>query len=206
MIHPHTEVKKVNDLIGLGVFATKFIPKGTITFAVDDIDAKFSQDEILKMNPACQAAIDKYAYVDEFGTSIVSWDHGKYVNHNCKPNTMSTGYGFEIAIRDIDQGEEITDEYGLFNLTEPMKVTCCKNNCRGYIYPNDIESYASQWDSQIIDALLHFEKVDQPLAYLLDKNTCKNLAAFLNRPTTNYVSVRNLAQTKSTLNQALRAC
>ncbi|MHC5084588.1 MAG: SET domain-containing protein, partial [Planctomycetota bacterium] len=32
MIHPDTELRKVNETIGYGVFATRHIPKGTILY------------------------------------------------------------------------------------------------------------------------------------------------------------------------------
>jgi len=38
MIHPHTEVRVVSPEIGLGVFATKFIPKGTIMYVIDEME------------------------------------------------------------------------------------------------------------------------------------------------------------------------
>jgi hypothetical protein len=31
MIHPHSELRLINDAIGQGVVATKFIPRGAIT-------------------------------------------------------------------------------------------------------------------------------------------------------------------------------
>jgi hypothetical protein len=37
MIHPWTELRFINDSIGYGVFATQFIPKGTIVWALDDL-------------------------------------------------------------------------------------------------------------------------------------------------------------------------
>lgn len=42
--------------------------------------------------------------------------NAEYVSHSCTPITISTGYNVEIAIRDINSGEQVTDEYGLFIL------------------------------------------------------------------------------------------
>ena len=41
MIHPSTELKYVSPEIGIGVVATEFIPKGTITWALDPLDQVF---------------------------------------------------------------------------------------------------------------------------------------------------------------------
>jgi hypothetical protein len=38
MIHPHTCIRYVNPQIGYGVFATAFIPKGTIVYVKDDLE------------------------------------------------------------------------------------------------------------------------------------------------------------------------
>ena len=38
MIHPDTELRYVNDAIGYGVFATRHIPCGTITWVRDHLD------------------------------------------------------------------------------------------------------------------------------------------------------------------------
>ena len=38
------------------------------------------------------------------GTEDEDFDHGKYENHACDPNTLTTGFGFDIAVRDIQPG------------------------------------------------------------------------------------------------------
>jgi hypothetical protein len=42
MIHPDTELRFINEKIGHGVVATKFIPKGTITWVLDKLDRVFT--------------------------------------------------------------------------------------------------------------------------------------------------------------------
>ena len=39
MIHPSTELRFINDEIGYGVVATRFIPKGTIVWALTNLTA-----------------------------------------------------------------------------------------------------------------------------------------------------------------------
>ena len=92
---------------------------------------------------------------------------------------MSTGYGFEIALRDIQAGEQITDEYGIFNLVEGMSLLCSEPGCRGCIRPEDFDDYYSQWDDPILATLPYFNTVEQPLYPLVDAPTQASLERFL---------------------------
>ena len=38
VLHPSSELRYINPSIGYGVFATRFIPKGTITWVFDELD------------------------------------------------------------------------------------------------------------------------------------------------------------------------
>ena len=49
MIHPHTELRFINDEIGHGVVATQFIPAGTITWVLDELDRTFTPKQFQKM-------------------------------------------------------------------------------------------------------------------------------------------------------------
>lgn len=179
MIHPHTEVKFISEKIGYGVFATDFIPKGAITYVIDPLDVIITRKKLETMDISIQNIIEKYSYINEKGHYIVSWDAAKYVNHCCNPNTISTGWGFEIALRDINKGDEITDEYGIFNLTEEFTVGCsCTNtSCRKMIKGIDFDVYYGQWDGLIKDALSNLNEISQPLLPLLDE---KNKLSLLN--------------------------
>jgi uncharacterized protein len=202
MLHPHSALKFVNEVIGSGIFATKFIPKGTITYIKDSLEIELDQHQYHAQPKAMQEVIDKYSYIDEHGHYIVSWDHAKYINHNCDPNTISTGYGFEIAIKDIQPGDEITDEYGLFNLDKAFVCQCGSYKCRAEIHPEDIEQYGSIWDEQIRPALLQFDKVPQPLATHMAEETSNLLNLFLKK-TQHYKSVKALKFDSRTVTIAL---
>ncbi|MEQ8703371.1 MAG: SET domain-containing protein [Phaeodactylibacter sp.] len=182
MIHPHTQLQYIDDHKGYGVFATQFLPKGTITYVKDSLEMEISPDAYRNHNPEMQTAIEKYSYTDERGYRIVSWDFAKYVNHCCNCNTMSTGYGFEMAIRDIQPGEEITDEYALFNLTQSMDLQCAHDCCRGQLRPEDFDLYYKNWDLKLREALPLIWQVKQPLAALLDAGLKDDVDAFLNNP------------------------
>jgi len=126
----------------------------------------------------------------------MSWDIAKYVNHSCEPNTMSTGYGFEIAIRDIAKGDQITDEYGLLNIQNEIPLACRCQNCRKVLRPTDIDTYYPIWDTIIKDALKNIQKVPQPLWPLLEEQTKTDLLYYL-RTKRRYKSVYTLKYMKT---------
>ena len=178
MIHPQTEIQYINDAIGYGVFAKALLPQGTIVYVKDNLEICISPEEYHNHSQPMREVIEKYSYKDENGFRIISWDFAKYVNHCCNFNTISTGYGFEVAIRDIQPGEQITDEYSLFNLDKPMVVNCGEANCRKQINPEDFDNYYPEWDKLIKSALRKFHTLEQPLADFLDKDTLKALNDF----------------------------
>lgn len=197
MIHPNTEVKMVNPQIGLGVYATQFIPKGTILYVVDDMELIYPKDHQMLRNDKYRSHIEKFSYTDQYGNRIVSWDYAKYINHYCDFNSISTGYGFEIAIRDIEAGEQITDDYGALNIEREMECGCGKSNCRKIIKPNDVVTYAAQWDQLIISALDKLKTTEQPLFPYIDEETKNNLENYLTTKS-NYHSVSGLFYNRDT--------
>lgn len=191
MIHPKTELRFLGEPVGYGVFATDFIPQGTIVYVKDSLESVVSPTDYLLHSKAVQDVIEKYSYIDEQGNRIVSWDFAKYVNHCCNCNTISTGYGFEMAIRDIHQGEQITDEYGIFNLEEPMDLVCGEKCCRKRIEPSDFDRYYQQWDEKIRTALPQLFSVEQPLMSFVDAETRAEVDTFFKQPES-YKSVYGL--------------
>ncbi len=196
MIHPKTELRFISDEIGYGVFATEKLPMGSITYVKDSLENVITPTDYLMHNEDVKAVIDKYSYIDQDGNRIVSWDFAKYVNHCCNCNTISTGYGFEIAIRDIEKGEQITDEYGIFNLEYEMEVICGNNGCRKLLGPDDFDKYYQQWDEKIRAAIPSLFVVEQPLMPFIDAETRLALDEFFTNPE-NYRSVYALKLKKS---------
>ena len=106
MIHPHTELRFVSPEIGYGVYATKKIPMGTITWSKDQLDRVISKDELNQFTKPNLENLLKYTYRDRNGDYIFCWDHTRFINHSFNPNSMLTSLNFEIAIRDIKKDEE----------------------------------------------------------------------------------------------------
>lgn len=178
MVHPQTAIRFVSEQIGLGVFATADIPKGTIIYVRDPLELRLSPHEFNGLPAAQKSAVEKYSYVDAQGNLIVSWDHAKYMNHSCECNTIGTAYGFEIAIRDIGAGEELTTEYGVLNIQLEYEIGCGCRQCRGMLRAGDIDRYHPVWDGWIVGALKQAARVPQPLVPVMDEATRAELDGY----------------------------
>ena len=171
MIHPHTELRFISPEKGYGVVATQFIPRGTITWVFDALDRTFTEDEVHNMSAVYQDILLKYCYRDPQGIFVLCWDHSRYVNHSYVSNCISTAYNFEVAVRDIEPGEELTDDYGYLNLWEPFYAPQERGSERKAVYPDDLLHFSEEWDQQLLRAFRRFNFVEQPLAKMLDEQT-----------------------------------
>ncbi len=169
MIHPHTELRFISPEKGHGVVATKFIPKGTITWIMDPLDQVFTPDDIKKFDPFFQDVLKTYTYIDGTGNFILCWDNARFVNHSFHSNCITKAYNFELAVRDIMAGEELTDDYGYLNVTEPFECLPESNTTRTKVYPDDLLNFYSEWDAQLKDAFTHFNEVPQFFLNFIDK-------------------------------------
>jgi hypothetical protein len=163
MIHPHTELRFINDKIGYGVVATQMIPRGTITWVRDEFDQAFTATHIERMPPLYQDLAAKYCFVDTRGDYVLCWDLARYLNHSCDPSCRSAGYDFELAVRDIFPGEELTDDYGSLNLEYDFVCFCRTPLCREKIRPDDLARYADRWDQIVAEPFRLIHTVSQPL-------------------------------------------
>lgn len=163
MIHPNTELRFISEEIGFGVFATEFIPKGTITWSLDRLDRIMKPTEVAALPLIYKKDVEKYAYIDPEGNYVLCWDLGRYINHSCNPSTRGIGYGFDLAVRDLKKGEELTCDYAHLNLDYSFECGCKSFNCRGTVNPSDIFNYFQEWDAQYAEAFTLIKKVPQPL-------------------------------------------
>lgn len=163
MIHPATELRLASPEIGHGVFATAPIARGTIVWVLCRFDLRFTPGEAAALPPAYRPIVDRYAYTDGKGDRILCWDNARFMNHSCDPPMLGLGGDYEIAIRDIDTGEEITCDYGGLNLDSALTCRCSAAACRGTISSDDLLRRAPGLDRQVRAALDHARGVDQPL-------------------------------------------
>lgn len=174
MIHPDTELRFISDEIGYGVVATKLIPQGTITWAFDHLDREYSPSQIQQMDEVYREVLMTYTFRNNKGNHIFCWDHGRYVNHSFRPNCMATAYMFEIAIRDIHPGEQLTNDYGYLNIIEPF-TPYPEGTERTTVFPDDLLRYAEEWDQIIEPVFLKIFSLPQPLATVLGEKRTQTI-------------------------------
>ena len=176
MIYPKTELKFISREIGYGVVATEFIPAGTITWVLDKLDREFTPLEFQSMEPIYQDILDYYTFRNNNGNFVLCWDNGRYVNHSFNSNCLTTAYDFEIAIRDIQPGEQLTDDYGYLNISAPFRGID-EGTKRKVVYPDDLLKYYKIWDKKLLKVFDNVTKVDQALKSLIKPELWQEIEA-----------------------------
>lgn len=169
MLHPCTELRKINEQIGYGVFATHPIPRGTITWALDPLDQILDQHAAEQLEQPYCGNLMRYTWVNAIGHRILCWDFGRFMNHSCEANSYGPGgCQFEIAVHDIAVDEEITCDYATLNLEKPLVCQCGSSRCRGVVNSDDLENIACRCDDLIRSAFMQIRDVQQPLWHWLE--------------------------------------
>ncbi len=176
MIHPKTELKFISNEIGYGVVATEFIPAGTITWVLDKLDREFSPKDLISLDPIYQDILDTYTYRNSQGNFVLCWDNGRFVNHSFNSNCLTTAYDFEIAIRDIKPGEQLTDDYGYLNIPQPFRGAD-EGTKRKVVYPDDLLKYHKVWDEKLLKVFNRIPKMNQPLLNLITEDLWNEINA-----------------------------
>ncbi len=178
MIHPSTEVRYINEEKGYGLLATAKIPCGTIVWTLDPLDRVISPEILAEYEPQFRDILLKYSFRNNQGNYVFCWDNGKYINHSFKANCCLTPYSFEIAVRDIAKGEELTDDYGYLNIIEPFEADP-EGGIRSVVYPDDLLRYADIWDQKIKAAFPEILHREQPLWPFLSKDIRERIQVVL---------------------------
>ncbi len=176
MIHPDTEVRFIDKNKGYGLFAVSFIACGTITWCLDALDREIQPTELACYDAVYQEILLKYSFRNRRGNYIFCWDNCRYTNHSFRANCCLTPYEFQIAIRDIQPGEEITDDYGYLNIIEPFEADA-EGGDRTVVYPDDLLRFAEKWDGQLVAAFPRMMQVVQPLQKFLPGKTWETIQA-----------------------------
>jgi len=167
MIHPDTEVRHVNEIVGCGVFATCSIPVGTIIWAPDSLDRFFTHSQVCRWPEAVREATMRYMYRDRKGRYVLGWDHARYVNHSFTPNCIITPLGFTLVVRAIAVGDQILEDYGTLNIIEPFEPLPEMGVTRTVVHTRDLEMHSEAWDHLLQQAFQSSLSVSQPLLPLL---------------------------------------
>ncbi len=129
---------------GSGVYAAKAIPEGTriIEYVGEKIDKEESERRATKQLEHAGQTGDAAVYIFTLSKKWdvdgnVPWNTARLINHSCDPNCESWIEGkriFVYAIRDIEEGEELTFDYG-FDIEnyEDHPCRCGSEKCVGFI-------------------------------------------------------------------------
>jgi hypothetical protein len=101
MLHPAFDLRYISAEEGLGVVATQFIPKGTMTSIETDLDMVLSPAQMEQLDRAHQELIKKFGYRKPTGEFFLDWDHARFVNHSFHNTEVFTTYEFGLAVRDV---------------------------------------------------------------------------------------------------------
>jgi hypothetical protein len=126
---------------GHGVFAARSIKQGELIFHID-------LRSLVKMTPA---EIDAHPELDGDhsdyvgrGKYVVDDSPASYMNHSCDPNCYYKMRSIAVkdvyALRDIEEGEELTHDYAATSVDQfagkgfwVLECRCGSENCRGRV-------------------------------------------------------------------------
>ncbi|MFZ9936518.1 MAG: SET domain-containing protein [Luteolibacter sp.] len=139
-----------SEIHGRGVYATCFIPKGEriIEYVGERIDKRESEKRGNAQHRKSLENGDAAVYIFTLSRNYdldgnVPWNTARLINHSCAPNCEAWIEGRRIfihALHDINEGEELTFDYGFdVECYEDHPCRCGKPDCVGYIVSR------SQW-------------------------------------------------------------
>lgn len=120
---------KESKIHGKGVFASK-------QFKKDEVVLTWNTPIKLTKNQVNELPVEERRYVTSLDKDIyiLLQVPERHVNHSCSPNVGVNDY-CDVALRDIEEGEEITADYSkefIPNLV--LKCNCQSRNCRRIIH------------------------------------------------------------------------
>lgn len=102
---------------GMGVHAAVAIAKGDVIWTfTPEVDWKIEPAVMDQFPEPFQERLRAYSYLDESGFYILCGDNARFMNHSDTPNCDDTGGKHTVALRDIDEGEELTCDYRTFDV------------------------------------------------------------------------------------------
>ena len=127
MLIVHTSLKP-SPIHGLGCFTNQRIRRGDIVWVFDPrIDRRLPVEDLTGLPEPAQELFHRYGYVEMYrGQRVVTLcgDHSKHMNHSDTPNLINGEEPLDtnVAVRDIEEGEELTCNYYSFDLDAERKL------------------------------------------------------------------------------------
>ena len=120
-------VVKQSKIHGKGVFTNRDFKKG-------DVVIEYDLEELTKEEFDNLPEAERHFTAKRDGGYVLFVPPARYVNHSCEPNTTSVDMKYDVAVRDIKKGEEITGNYSEENVPGlKMKCNCGSENCKRII-------------------------------------------------------------------------
>ena len=161
---------------GRGLFAKRFIPKGTIVFFECPQCRVMPKSEFMRLSPRKREKLLFHAYTRQDGSVVQACGLSPYMNHSCDANVLDSGKGFDIVVRDIPKGREATYDYRVF-YDEDWGFECrcgAENCCVAFRCRHPLpRGLRRDWETKLKPALAQARKVPQPLGKVLAANLPK---------------------------------
>ena len=111
-----------SDIHGIGLFAAEFIKAGTVVWESNPaVDIRLTEEQISHLAGPCREQMRKYSYREKHtGLYVLCGDDARFFNHSARPNCLDVctaeAGDVTLAAREIEEGEELTCDYALFDL------------------------------------------------------------------------------------------
>lgn len=125
MIHVKYKLDK-SDNHGIGLFAGEDIQKGQLIYTASPVlDLNITQEQFDSLNEKEKEEVRYWGFwIEEEKVWHVDFDVSKFINHSFEPTiTQDPKYtdAYLVAARDIEEGEELTQNYLEFESKEDLR-------------------------------------------------------------------------------------
>lgn len=119
-----TKIKE-SAIHGIGVFADEFVPQGYVIWRYQqNFDTTINDEQFVELPKIAQEYLLHYGhYSKDEGGYVLCGDSGRFTNHSKTPNIQMLNVTETIAIKDIEIGEEITEDYYFFDESVNLKFS-----------------------------------------------------------------------------------
>lgn len=105
--------KGISSIHGVGLFARKFTPKGTVVWRFrSGYDVLITMEDFENLSEPAKEQVRLYSYYNVIGGAyILAADDVRFVNHSDRPNLIYRTNWEIVALTDIMKNEEMTIDY-----------------------------------------------------------------------------------------------
>jgi hypothetical protein len=152
---------------GLGLFATRYIPCGTVVWFPCRRCGRWSATEVQRLRAAQLKWLDEYGYRLSGGGLLLPCSNAHLMNHSCEANVLDFHLDFAVAVYGIREDEEVTCDFRTFTDDPHWSLACrCRApDCAGHITQQDGMDTRLQrvWSRRMAEALTQLRDTPQPI-------------------------------------------